>query len=596
MKRNSYLQIFSIILIFMGVSAPISAQEQLNESLVVEGDFDAKIQHQNRVGVSPARLEVVLPKPSLPFASAGVPTEEQPGFFALPVTGWKVTRSYSDYKGYVDLGIGSYLNIVGSAGYRFVDTEKFVLGAMLQHNSSSLFSPVSYVWPEENENLPDKATRKRSDTRLAVYGSHDFGIGKLAAEIGYHYGNFNYYGVNQNMVSNYGKIPTQHLNDLRLNIGWSAEMERYELSYNVAVNYNYFGYANGYEYDMKTISDVKTQKENRLTLSGCVDKRIKGGSSVGINAVADMMLYSDNEELFQADDYANIRLAPYYRFSTNGINLLAGANIDITTTTKTLTLFKDSEPDFKGVHLSPNLRFEWVKNRFGLYAHALGGVELNTLASNYHLDYYQSSLLSSTKPVYSPIDGCVGVRLRPFKGFAADLSVAYKITNNVPLGGLFFYDLSSLMQSFNGNIDIKGFSFAADLKYEISDRGSVEFRGSYQPQNKGKGYFNGYDRPRWVLDTKATARVWNSLKLSVGYQYRGVRNIYAMQSENTGNGYNAIRLDDVYLLNLGVSYTLLGDRLTLWGQANNLLGSTAGLSPLFENEGFNFMLGIGLNF
>ena len=596
MKRNIYLKNVFVLLIYLGISIPMAAQGQLNESLVVEGEFDAKIQHQNRVSASPAKLEISLPKTSLPFAAAGVPTEERPSFFALPVTGWNATHRFSDYKGYFDLGMGSYLNIVGSAGYRFVDTDKSMLGIMVQHNSSSLFSPADYVWQSENTNLPDRATRQRSDSWLAVYGSHDLGSGKLNAEIGYHFGYFNYYGVNQNMVSDYGKIPTQNLNDLRVNIGWNGFVDEYSLNYDVAVKYNYFGYGKGYEYNSNSIYEEKTQKENRISLLAGVDKLLKKGSSLGINAVADMMIYSDNDEVFQIEDYANIRLSPFYQFNWNGFNVVAGANLDFTTRTKALTVLQDKEKEFSGVHLSPNFRFEWGKSRVGIYAYALGGVELNTLASNYQLDYYQSPILSSSKPIYSPIDGRVGVRVRPFKGFAADLSVAYKITDNVPLGGLYFHECNNMMELFPGNMDMKGFSVAAGLKYEISDRGLIEFRGSYQPQNGEKGYFNGYDRPRWVLDTKATARIWKSLKFSVGYQYRGVRNMYHREDRMSVNEYKSIRLDDVCLLNLGVSYTLLGDMLTLWGQANNLLGSTAGLSPLFENEGFNFMLGIGLNF
>lgn len=613
MKTKIYFQLFAVLSILAG-SMSATAQE-LNESLTVEGDYDATVRHQERINMLPTRITGELPKASLPFASAGVPSNSAPSIFAMPATAWQSSRTFSEYKGYLDFGIGSYLNIVGSAGYRFIDNEKSIFGVMLQHNSSSLFSPFKYEWNEsQSATLPDEAKRVKSDSRISFYASHDFGIGRLNADISYHYDHFNYYGVPQETVLSYGKIPAQNLNDFRLSAVWNGSVVRNSVDYKIGVAYHYFGYNQSYLTSANdgSITPYTPQKENRFTLDASISKCWKNESWLGLNFSGDYVGYTKPEHgqtYYFAKNYANFLLTPYYEFNVDNLSLHVGANIDITTDTHSTQTFS-SENNFSGVHLSPDVKLGWRIGNVGLYAQALGGVELKTLAMNSHLDYYQCPQISSTMPFYSPVDARIGVNFRPFQGFTADISAVYKVTKNVPNGATYISDLtpqhSSIIMDYEyEQKNISGFSIAADLKYEYSDRLTLQFTGSYQPQDLEDGYFNGYDRPRWILDTKASVRVWDKLYVNLGYQYRGVRNLYfeekpwtAVLSDaaNYNSWGNKYRLPDIYLLNAGASYTFLSDRLTVWVQANNILGSQAGLSPYFDTEGFNVLAGFGVNF
>ena len=599
--------IYSLAVMLCGLfSLPLCGQE-LNESLTVEGEYVPVIRHQERINTLPEKLNNKLQQSNLNVASKGVPTEIGDDIYALPVTGWRTTRSVSDNKGYVDFGMGSYLNIVGSAGYRFLDEEKTKAGAWLQHNSSLGYVAKDFDWSGWSgvEGLPDKSKKFRTDTRVTLYGSHDFGVGHLDANLSYRFGRFNYYGVKETYINNFGNIPMQNLNDVGMNIGWQGrKVEKTGLNYNFDFSYRHFGYHRNFNEDKIR----KTQKENHFSLGAKLLMPWDNGSFVGLDVLADMVLYTSVEEFGLIDtmnDYGKLTFSPYYRFAKNNLNVHAGLMLDLTFNAKRkyTSLFTDK---YALVHIAPQVKLDWKKDLFGLWLHLLGGTELNTLANNSQLDYYQAPQMQGTLPMYSPIDGRFGFRFGKIAGFAAELMFDYKVTKNVLFGGLYMdpnvlSDISFVNKS-DAAMNINGWRVGLGLNYEFSNLLTVNAQGYYSPQNAEKGYFNGYDRPRWVIDTKAELRPWSTLKVSLGYQYRGVRNLYDYDIVSAGVDHRpnyriyAHRLSDIALLNLGASYALLDNRLTIWAQANNLLSSASSLSPALPDEGFNFLIGAGFNF
>lgn len=600
MKQRKYMT----LLLSAVASMTLSAQ-QLNESLSVEGEFSPEINHIERINTLPRQVCPEMPSSSLRYAAEGVTTDTEPVIVPLPATGWRNTRTLSAYKGYFDFGMGSYLNTVASAGYRFVDNSSTKAGAWLQHNSSWTFKP------ELSEAVAD-LKRKRADTSIGLYASHIFDdAGRLDADIAYHLGYFNYYGIIPDAYNNnLSAAPTQTLNDFSLNLSWRGKENENGLNYFAAVDYRYFGYRRFYTHEniyeeigkyTSEITDYKGQKENHLRLAGGLSLPYKDGSSIGLDLDLDLLFYSGDKNIPQnvatpVDDYANLKLTPFYRFSRNAIDVRIGADIDLSF---------NAGPEgnrYSVFHIAPDIRIGWSERKIGLYLHLLGGTELRTLASEAHLDYYQAPLMESTRPLYSPLDGKIGFNFGPFSGFSGGFAFAYKMTNNRPIYYRYMYDLNAHTYRNQGaDYDIRGWNIGVNLKYELSPLLCICADASYQPQNEDKGYFNGYDRPRWLLDAKAVVNPWKKLKVSLEYQYRGVRNLYYQREPllgTRGEEYTirSLRLPDATLLNLGVSYTMLADRLTVWGQACNLLGSDSYIDPALPSEGFNFMLGIGVNF
>ena len=598
--------IYGLAIMLSGISSLSLYSQELNESLTVEGEYVPVIRHQERINTLPETLDNKLLQTDLSMASKGVPIETGNDIYALVVTGWRTTRTVSDNKGYVDFGIGSYFNIVGSAGYRILDGEKTKAGVWVQHNSSSGFTAKKYDWQGwiGAEDLPEKAKKNRTDTRVTLYGSHDLGVGRIDANLSYRFGRFNYYGVKETYVNNFGDIPMQNLNDVTMNVGWQgSKVEKTGLYYMLDLNYRHFGYHRNFNEDRTR----NTQKENHFTLGAKLQMPWDNGSSIGMDVLADMVLYTSIEDLGfvdTMDDYGKLEFSPYYRFAKNNLNVHAGLVVDLTFNAK--QEYQSFTDKYSLIHIAPQVKFDWKKDLFGLWLHLLGGTELNTLANNSQLDYYQTPQMQGTLPMYSPIDGRFGFRFGKIAGFSAELMFDYKVLKNILFGGLYMDPNPQSDISFVGKSDVamnvNGWRVGVGFNYEYSNLVTVKGVGCYSPQNAEKGYFNGYDRPRWVIDANVEVRPWSTLKVSLGYQYRGVRNLYDYNLKQVGIGHRpnieifAHRLSDMALLNLGASYALLDNRLTIWAQANNLLGSESSLSPVLPDEGFNFLVGAGFNF
>lgn len=611
MKRK--ISHLSLLLAFAAV-LPIGLQAQeLNESLTVEGEYTPEINLQERINELPAKVESQVDSPDLNYSSSGVPTDFGNQIFAMPVTGWRSTREVNKQRGYVDFGMGSYLNIVGSAGYRVIDSDKTKAGIWLQHNSSTGFVVDEYDWTGYSpmEYMPDKIKKYRLDSRIGLYGSHDFGVGRLSADLSYHYGRFNYYSTfpcYKNLVWNAKEPIMQNLNEVVFNADWRGENEVAKLDYRLDIGYHHFGYQHFYNL---SAGPSKAQKENHFMLGGNLFKRLERGSAIGLDIDADLLVYSDPEYLVnyhRRKDYGMLSFAPYYRFSLQDLNVNVGVKADLSFNAR--TEYSGIVEKYRFVHLAPQVKADWRRDWLGVYAHILGGSELNTLAANSLLDYYQNPQSPSTLPMYSPLDLRLGVNVGRFAGFSAELLFDYKILDNVAFGGLYMnfekpYYEKNIIAFTNptvADMDIKGWRAGLKLSYQWADLLELNGMGYYALQDGEKGYFNGYDRPRWVVDANATVKPWSTLKVTLGYQYRGVRNLYDYTLSRLNGKHepqmtvHANRLPDIALLNLGASYRLLGDSLTVWVQANNLLSSPTALSPVMPEEGFNFLIGAGYNF
>ena len=255
------------------------------------------------------------------------------------------------------------------------------------------------------------------------------------------------------------------------------------------------------------------------------------------------------------------------------------------------------------------------------YLHALGGSSLNTLASIYENDYYQCPVLGDTRPAYSPIDGSLGATFGPFSGFSAGVDFAFRVNKGENVGGWYqtflnydnftapwlphyiFEDNHNRPLSYNygdASYDISGFSIGARASYDAGKIFKINAKGNYQPQNGTKGYFNGYDRPRWTAEIAAETNPWKTLKFKVAYEYRGVRNIYAMASYEGAlisdcQTLIAYRLPDLTYLNIGASYGITRN-CSIWLQADNILNRHDELFPMLPTQGVRIAGGFSIRF
>lgn len=601
------------VLCLLSTGTDVSAQ--LNESISVEGRYEPEVVKLDRVNIFPESHDFTLTTSPLDFSEKGVETPFTPFAAPLEVTGWRATRNVSDYKGYLDFGLGSYLKSTLSAGYRFIDRNDMTAGVRLQHNSTSL----GHARLEQGKAL---SPRFRYDEDLGIFASRRFSEkGRLDAAIDYHLGYFNYYGFKPlwEAIPAITSAPTQTLNDLAARVSWHSPAVRDNLSWNAAAGVRYFGFREMYvpfpgnraalsgevPADMRLESSEAT-RETDVRVEGGLNFPLSRGSSIGMDLDASILLYAGEKES-RPDNYSLIGLHPYYRFAADALNVRIGAALDFTPGIDT--------EKFSFFHAAPEIKADYNAGPASLYLHLLGGTRANTLASQYEEDYYCSPQLTCNTPLYSPLDAALGVTFGPYSGFSAGMKIAYRVTRHQPLRGWYmamlnysdipgsgFLPSQYTMQYGEGaEMNLHGFSFGLNAAYDFGRVCRIEGDMTYQPQKQNRGYFNGLDRPRITADAAVTVNPWSTLKFRLSYNYRGVRNIYGevfdSNEKDLAKAYTveSMRLPDLTLLNAGVSYSF-SRTISVWLQADNILGRHDMVLPQQPLQGFALTAGAGFLF
>lgn len=571
-----------------------SAYAQYNQNIAVDGTYIPEIIPAERLGLYPQAVKFAMETTPLQYSLRGVDTSFAPQALALPATGWQSNRLFSTYRGYLDLGLGSWLNGNLSAGYRFVDTENTTAGIYLQHSSTSLWHP----------RLND-ATRDRRmwhyDETIGVFLSHLFdGKGRLGAAIDYHLGNFNYYSYiplaecGENEAAN----PTQTLNDVAARISWNS-VNNSDFSYGAAAGVRYFGYRSLYMQNPVSTDPFRLTGGRETDVNIAANMAYKFGySSIGLDLDGNILSYNDlktaNDEFEEAPDtYGTLALTPAYRFRNDNVNLQIGARVDLTMNGR--TYYGNRYDTFR---IAPAIKASYTKDAFALYLNALGGTSLHTLAGEYNSDYYSLPGLLSTAPVYRPLDGRIGVEIGPFAGFSAAFEEAYAVNLGVYTGGLYAKWLNSeyLRPTLDRTYNTRGFSTLLRLSYDAGKYFKITAEGTINPGSIGKSYFNGYDHARYTAKISAETNPWSTLKFNLDYSFRGRRDIayYAADTE-IGEDFFTERLHNLNMLNFGVSYGIT-DAFSVWGRADNLLNRHDAVTPELPSQGIALSAGISLCF
>ncbi len=588
--KNKYSGVRRLALTAIVMAACCSSlfAQQLKENVVVDGRYKADIVRREKINMLPKRVSFSLNTSPLSYSFKSVTSDFTPALYVLPATGWAATRKDEKWPGYINLSAGSWLNAAASLGYRFIDTDATTVGIRLQHLSSSLFkAPLP-------DGQKDDEARKIYDDAVEVFGSHSFdGLGRLDASLRYRGAYFNYYTAEKSSAAD--KLPTQTLTDIFAHVGWTAPSRIEALNWSAGVEARYFGYRAAYE----AAGRGKGTRETDIAFMGRVSMPWESGSMVGLDARADILLYGAASGV---SNYGNVSLTPYYQFRRGLLNIHLGAALSIT---------PGSGPEgerYGLFHIAPEVRLDWQKSLFGAYLHATGGTELMTLAALSQYDYYQNPLLRTTKASYKPIDARLGFNFGPFSGMTAGVSVAYKVNRGLPSGGLYMLGLQTQMplsaDPYMPGINVSGISIGVDVGYKYGSSVEVGAGMQYQPQDGTKGYFNGFDRPKWIVDASLAVRPVDKLKVDVSLDWRGKRSVWYQQriDESPGvviNGHlyelSSVALRDLTRLNLGIAYSFT-NRFTVRLEAFNLLnrrGDASMALPGTPTEGINFLAGFG---
>lgn len=593
---------FNISLIVFSFAAGVlfhGHAQELRESVTVEGIHTPLFRYAERIDRLPAPVNFPVEE-NLPAYSLGIEKGNfTPSSPAIPAS----SCSYSpirNNRGYIRLTSGSYLNSNLSAGYKVITDSLNSLSLRLQHNSTSLWHPFKgYALNKGNPRFSYQG-------RIGIDFQHLFsGKGFLTASAQYHLGYFNYFALSpdspRHSSLDEGETPTQTLNDASLRMGWES-ISTDRTSWNADASGHIFSYRTG-------------TRESHIAFRGSIKHDVSNTQSFGMKAAVNALLYTASQNpMLIPDNYGGFNITPFYEWRNNDLSLRTGVNL-------AFLLNADGSSTDKGYspfHAAPDLRLDLHGRNAAFYIHLLGGEQLHTLASSSEIDPYRNPFIQSTQPVYTPLDANIGFELRPFAGFRTALNLRYKISRHVPMGGWFATLLNYGFQPVEGLIipqgciplygcgleryDLAGLGAELMLDYSPSDILSLSFEGSYTPQHDRTGIFNGFDRPRWILNAALTLRPIKPLEIGLNYDYRGVRNIFTgysepavtatpLKTERPKLPLARLRLPDITRLNVCANWKL-PHNITAMIEADNLLNQREMILPSTPSEGITFSAGI----
>lgn len=320
------------------------------------------------------------------------------------------------------------------------------------------------------------------------------------------------------------------------------------------------------------------RRESALCAEAGYAFRFAGHSSVGVDVRGDFLFPHSVSR-----NYGVVAVTPAYRFADRRFTVKTGLDI---------ALAYDATGASKGekfgtVHFAPDVTVQTRINRgIGVVLSATGGVMPSTMRLQSEADPFWSPWLFSPQPVYTPADLRGGVEIGPFGGFALSGAVRYALSHNVPLEAWQDFSFSDCRTA-----RLHGFGVEADARYSWGSVVELGVTGSYTPQKGNRGIFNGFDRPRWVLEAEAAVRPVKKLKINVGYLYRGVRGYY----EFAEGAWTSARMPDITDLRARISFSLLSN-LDIYVRGQNLLNRRVELLPGYGSEGIAVSGGLYLEF
>ena len=588
------------------------AYAQFDQTISVDGRYVPEYIGREKIGMFPRPERFLIDGGHLDFDRTGVVAAFPPEPLPLEATGWRISHPDTP-RGYIDAGLGSWLNSTLSFGYRIVDESDISAGVRLQHNSTSLWNPEMF----DGSDL----YRQRYDERIGFRFADRFDAGTFSADAGYHFGRFNYYGVipaagQDQPRTDEGKGLWQTLNDVDARVLWDAPAAAtsHPVGYYAGAGVRYFGWGNGYSpFHNNTIINIGGMWETNVSLRAGLDWSFRK-SAIGLDATGNYLIYGKPEGYGEPRNYGAMSLTPWYRLNLDHFRMKLGIRTD-------WTFNKDVAMDHSlwvFITLAPVAEFDYNIGKFGIFLHFLGGRTLTTLASQYESDYYCTPGLVDTTPLYRPVDGDFGIRLGSFGGFEATADIAFRASLNERIGGWYTAMLSptaptsrmfggaytgslpSLTEmSFDNLAHLYGFSVGLRLAYDAGSIFRISAEGRYQPQDGEYGYFNGFDRPRWTLRAEAESNPWKRLKFKLGLDWRGDRAIYAKTYTDyyvpTSDKLVAYALPDLISLDFGASYGVT-DRIAVWAQADNLLNRRNILLPGCPTPGISLSAGVSIGF
>lgn len=570
-------------------------------------------------------------KTQLGYSDLTTPIEVPTSIPTLLPYGYRTAHNFSDKRGYLDLGGGTQANFRVDFGYRIIDEEGENLGVWFNHNSTWNGKNGSKVITWDN----NRNKQKYNDNTLGVDYKRVMDGGTLSLGLMSHVDIYNYYGgwrtaealeydpsgINHTvwLTAPYDwNNEKQTFFNLNLNAGWESQLMLRDnpLKYRVGLQYGHAShdkpfndlYKHGVHDNWGTLTLAGSYDVTDLTTAGLT---IKGEYlNRGSKAKTDK-----EDDLF--DEAGMITLSPTYTIRGDMFKLQLGVNGHI------------SFSDGAAFRLSPNVRANLaLVDGFSVFANALGGKVLGYRQGKHFVNYRYDNPLLLYGSVYTPLDAEGGLKIGPFQGLSAKLSIGYAIVKDEP-GIIYNYHAIDgvapaavtlinsdsqlgLYSAFMSNyhvIDSRGYYLNAEINYQYRSLIEASAAVKYAPHDNEmyttdhhyNGYKMGVDRASTVANLDIKVTPWRPLALNVGLEYRGGRmalfgELPFYHGENqVPETYTFVNMDDVINLHAGANYRI-NSTVSVWLQAHNLLNRRYDLLYGMGAQRIGVMGGVSLTF
>lgn len=459
---------------------------------------------------------------------------------------------------YVKVGVGNFKTTFGEA---YVDNGRdnaLQVGAFAKHLAQS----GSSIY-KQNE-IRDE---------VGAFGKAITADNTFSGRINYNRRGTDFYGYDPLTPPAAFKPTSQHFNTL------GAELELTKNYKDVENELTYAVKLDGY-----TWNNAFKAKENNLVLTGFLNETIKQFYA-GLGASLDLSTQKDS-----AYSYNNslLRLNPYLKFQGDFYKIDAGLNL--------VREFGFSQRVF--IFPSAKLELQVIPKYVRLFAEIKGDVDKGSLRDFSSTNPFIEDNITIKNSV-DKLDIAIGLKgtLAPGLGFKATV-----FRNSIKDMPLFVSDFNSTVNKFNviydnGNSRVSGFNGELDFKAsdDVDVFGRVEFR-DYKMATQAEPW----NLPKFKLTMGTTLHITDKLSINGTLLYRGNAFDRTYKTIFTGEGTilsapTTVSIKGFADLSGGVEYKI-NNRISIFGQANNILNTTNQVWLNYPNYGFNIYGGVGFHF
>ena len=601
-------------------------EQNLNREMTLEREYDPIVQDASKVTTLPPIREINITKRPITYSDYAVPVLPEKEMNVLPPGTLMTEIEHTKRDGYLHLGGGILLNLMGDFGYHLLNTDRDRLGVYFSHRSTN--GDVKF---EDNLIGPRKA--KFNDNLGGLDFNHQFDKAILSLGGSFGYSTFNYYGMPTNNmpffsslsssfypyadsfpdgILSYDTVTNQANRLINVYGGISSDKPDF-LGYHIGADYTGFNQ----KYSLRKELDGMT--ENHIGVNLGLRSRVNDGKSFGVDLKANMLSYTapmipysePNSPVSSAalspvvkvdstafDTHINATLTPYYRIESDAWKLLLGVNLMLVSQNGEVSPF-----------VSPNITLDVPFAKWNVfYANLGGGIESNSMAELSRTNRYVNPAFTADASK-SWADLKIGVRSNAAAGFWFDIFAGYKYTESDVFFNPSFY--SWINDGFN-NVSMvfqptsQRYQVGAALKYDYMHVVDFYLKGvyNYYDLKYSETWKNSYAAPG--LDENSELKPYGKPVFTgnAGINVRPVKPLtlcldYCMMSGLYANiGYNPMEneeMKNIHDLRFRPSWKF-NDTFSLYLQFNNLLFQQQSLSYGYPLQPFSAMAGLNVNF